>query len=133
MYIYAACDFACFAIEPTRFEDAVTKEEWVKVMEEEIVAINKNQTWILADLTAGKGSIGLKWIFKSKFNPDGSLKKNKGQLVVKGYAQVPGTDFSEPFAPVACLDTIRIVPSVAAFNGWSIYQLDVKSSFLNGE
>lgn len=131
--IYASSDFARLAIEPTCFEDAAVNEEWMRAMKEELEAIERNKTWRLVDLPDGKDAIGLKWIYKSKFNADGSLKKNKARLVVKGYAQIPGTDFSETFAPVARLDTVRLIISVAAHNGWPLAQLDVKSAFLNGD
>jgi len=76
--------------------------------------------------------IGVKWVFKTKFNPDGSVNKHKARLVVKGYAQIWGVDFSETFAPVARLDTIRMILALAAQQGWKVHQLDVKSAFLNG-
>ena len=131
--IYASNDFACLAIEPTCFEVATINEDWMRAMKEELEAIEKNKTWRLVELPDGKDAIGLKWIYKSKFNADCTLKKNKARLVVKGYAQIPRIDFSETFAPVARLDTVRIILSVAAHNGWSVAQLDVKSAFLNGD
>ena len=68
-----------------------------------------------------------------KHNPDGSVQKNKARLVAKGYAQQPGVDYEETFYLVACLDTIRALISLATQKGWKLYQLDVKSTFLNGE
>lgn len=85
------------------------------------------------DLPPGKDAIGLKWVYKSKFNSDGSLQKHKAHLVVKGYAQVLGIDFFEPFSPVARIDTIRTIIAIAAQRGWKVSQFDVKSAFLNGE
>ncbi|XP_048229252.1 uncharacterized protein LOC8272619 isoform X1 [Ricinus communis] len=87
--VYTSTDFAYLAVEPTCFEDAVAKEEWVEVMKEEMGAIEKNNTWSLVDLPNGKDAIGLKWVYKSKFNAYDSLKRNKARLVVKGYAQIP--------------------------------------------
>ncbi|XP_073103332.1 uncharacterized protein [Elaeis guineensis] len=75
--IYASCEFACFAMEPTCFEDAVDKEEWVIAMKKELAATEKNNTWSLVDLPIGKEAIDLKWIYRSKFNPDRTLQKNK--------------------------------------------------------
>ena len=60
------------------------------------------------------------------------MNKHKARLVVKGYAQVLGVDFSETFAPVARLDTIKLVLALVAQKGWKVYHLDVKSAFLNG-
>lgn len=76
--------------------------------------------------------IGVKWIFKTKFNPNGSIQKNKASLVTKGYSQQPEIDFQETFAPVAQLDTIRALIALETQKGWFLHQLDVKSSFLNG-
>ncbi|KAL6318455.1 hypothetical protein AAG906_041222 [Vitis piasezkii] len=76
--------------------------------------------------------IGVKWVFKTKLNSDGSICKHKARLVVKGYAQQYGVDYQETFAPVARYDTIRLLFVLAAQNSWHIHQLDVKSAFLNG-
>ena len=79
-----------------------------------------------------KRAIGVKWVYRTKLNSDGSINKHKARLVVKGYAQMFGVDFSETFAPVARLDTIRMLLALAAQKGWNIHQMDVKSAFLNG-
>ena len=87
--IYQSCDCALFSMEPTCYDDAVIKKEWSNAMKEEIEAIEKNNTWCLVDLPPNKEAIGLKWIYKSKFNSDdGSLQRHKARLVAKGYAQL---------------------------------------------
>ncbi|KAL0290736.1 UNVERIFIED_CONTAM: Retrovirus-related Pol polyprotein from transposon RE2 [Sesamum angustifolium] len=101
-------------------------------MEEEIKMIEKNNTWELADRPKDKDVIGVKWIYKTKLNADGSIQKHKARLVAKGYSQLPGIDYTETFAPVARLDTIRALIAIAANKKWKIYQMDVKSAFLNG-
>ena len=94
--------------------------------------IKKNQTWMLVNRPAHKKAIRVKWVYRTKFNDDGSINKHKARLVVKGYAQMFRVDFSEIFAPVARLHTIRMLLALAAQNGWTIHQMDVKSVFLNG-
>jgi transposase InsO family protein len=129
--VFARCNFC--VIEPDNFEEAMKEKCWKKAMEEEIEVIEKNNTWELVERPSEKDVIGVKWVYKVKHNSDGSFKRNKARLVVKGYAQQPGIDYDETFAPVARLDTIRALIALAAQKGWLLYQLDVKSAFLNGE
>jgi len=119
--------------DPTTFEEAVKSEKWRAAMNNEMEAIEKNNTWELTDLPSGAKTIGLKWIFKTKLNENGEIEKYKARLVAKGYSQQYGVDYTEVFAPVARWDTIRMVIALAAQKGWSVYQLDVKSAFLYGE
>jgi hypothetical protein len=119
-------------IKPAGYEEASANQHWMAAMKEELMMIEKNQTWMLVNRPAHKKAIGVKWVYRTKFNADGSINKHKARLVVKGYAQMFGVDFSETFAPVARLDTIRMLLALAAQNGWTIHQMDVKSAFLNG-
>jgi hypothetical protein len=102
-------------------------------MKEEMDAIEDNQTWTLCDLPQGRRAINLKWVSKLKHNEHGEVVKYKVRLVVKGYAQRRGIDYDEVFAPVARLDTIRLLIALAAHKGWEVHHLDVKSAFLNGD
>lgn len=119
--------------DPFSFEEAVKSKKWKEAMAAEIEAIEKNQTWELMDLPKGAKSIGVKWVFKTKLNENGDVEKYKARLVAKGYAQRHGVDYTEVFAPVARLDTIRVILAAAAQYGWEVFQLDVKSAFLHGE
>jgi hypothetical protein len=101
---------------------------WAKMQ-----AIEDNRTWDVADLPANQKVIGLKWVFKVKKNPNGKIVKHKARLVAKGYAQVQGVDFDEVFAPVARIETVRVLLALAAQGGWQVHHMDVKSAFLNGE
>ncbi|KAL0356283.1 UNVERIFIED_CONTAM: Retrovirus-related Pol polyprotein from transposon RE1 [Sesamum radiatum] len=128
--IYETCNFVM--MEPESFEAAAKHEVWVQAMKEEIKMIEKNDTWELAERPKDKEVIGVKWIYKTKLNADGSIQKHKARLVAKGYSQLPGIDYTETFAPVARLDTIRALVAITANKKWKIYQMDVKSAFLNG-
>ncbi|CAL9003639.1 unnamed protein product [Prunus brigantina] len=119
--------------DPTSYCEAVKSEKWKQAMDREIEAIEKNNTWELIDLPSRGKVIGVKWIFKIKLNENGEVDKYKARLVAKGYCQQYGVDYSEVFAPVARMDTIRVVISITAQRSWKIYQLDVKAAFLHGE
>ncbi|WVZ24220.1 hypothetical protein V8G54_002764 [Vigna mungo] len=125
--------YAFFAgTEVFTWEQAIKIKEWKEAMVEELSAIEKNNTWKLVKLPPNKKAIQVKWIFKTKYRPDGSIAKLKARLVAKGFLQKPGIDFTYVYAPVARLDTVRLVIAIANFKGWSIQQMDDKSVFLNG-
>ncbi|KAA0050234.1 putative copia-type polyprotein [Cucumis melo var. makuwa] len=118
--------------EPLNFEEASQNDKWKIAMDEEIKAIKKNDTWKLSTLPNGKKAVGVKWVFKIKRNEKGEVERYKARLVAKGYSQRKGIDYDEVFAPVARLETIRLLIALAAQNNWKIFQMDVKSTFLNG-
>lgn len=99
-------------------------------MDAEIQAIERNDTWELTELPPGGKTIGVKWVFRTKLNENGKADKYKARVVAKGYSQQYGVYYAEVFAPVARLDTIRVVLSLATLKTWMVYQLDVKSAFL---
>jgi Reverse transcriptase (RNA-dependent DNA polymerase) len=101
-------------------------------MQEEMKAIEKNDTWELTTLPKGHKPIGVKWVYKKKMNVQGEVERYKARLVAKGYKQKTEIDYEEVFAPVVRMETIRLLISLAAQNKWSIFQMDVKSAFLNG-
>nr|GEV80642.1 bulb-type lectin domain-containing protein [Tanacetum cinerariifolium] len=102
-------------------------------MEEELLAIERNQTWELVDLPEGKNLIRLKWIYKTKYLADGIIQKYKARLVVRGFTQQQGIVYEETFSPVARFETVQMILAVAAQEQWKVYQFDIKSAFLNGE
>lgn len=101
-------------------------------MNDEINAIERNDTWELSNLPNGQKTIGLKWVFKRKLKENGEVDRYKARLVVKGYEQQYGIDYTEVFSPIARHDTIKLVVALAAQNSWPIFQLDVKSAFSHG-
>nr|KYP41711.1 Retrovirus-related Pol polyprotein from transposon TNT 1-94 [Cajanus cajan] len=113
--IYETCNLAILELES--FEAASKQQVWVKAMEEEIKMIEKNNTWDLVDYPKDKDIIRVKWVYKTKLNPDDTIQKHKARLVAKGYSQQPGADYNETFALVACLDTIRALIALATQKG----------------
>jgi hypothetical protein len=95
--------------EPQTYAEASRKKEWNEVMEEELNALVRNDTWDLVNLPKGKEVIGTKWVYKTKYKSDGTIDKYKARLVAKGYAQREGIDYTETFSLVAKMDTIRMV------------------------
>ena len=101
-------------------------------MDEEIDAIERNNTWNFVDFPEDKNCIGVKWIYKTKLNDDGDVEKYKARLVAHRFSQQPRIDYNETFAPVARLDTVRMVLAIATHNKWYVHQMDIMSAFFNG-
>lgn len=129
------CEWLLMSIndEPWDFSEAKGMKVWLTACEDEITSIEKNQTWTLVEIPAGVKPIGLKWVFKIKRNPDGSVNKYKARLVAKGYVQKHRIDYDEVFALVARIETVRLIIALAASNGWEVHHLDVKMAFLHGD
>ena len=100
--------------DPNSFEEASKSVEWQNAMKEEILSIERNQTWELTELPEEKQAVGLTWIFKSKYHADGTLHRRKAHLVTKGYTQRHGIDFDEVFSHVARMETVRLFLAVGA-------------------
>ena len=112
--------------EPLSYTEASKEDVWRQAMREEMLAIDKSNTWELEIPPPNFRPIGLKWIFKLKKNPKGEVIKHKARLVVKGYSQRKGIDYDEIYAPVVRFETTQIVIALAALKGWKIHHLDVK-------
>ncbi|KAD4180022.1 hypothetical protein E3N88_28613 [Mikania micrantha] len=119
--------------EPFGYSQAAGNPNWEDAMRKEIESIVKNQTWILTNLPKNAKPIGLKWVYKIKKDASGKIVKYKARLVAKGYVQQQGVDYDEVFAPVARMETVRILFALAAHFGWMLHHLDVKSAFLHGD
>ncbi|KAG9459211.1 hypothetical protein H6P81_003719 [Aristolochia fimbriata] len=126
--------FVCYTSsqEPKKIEEALNDEYWVKAMQEELHQFERNKVWRLVPRPVHNNIIGTKWIFKNKTDAAGTIIRNKARLVAQGYTQVEGVDFEETFAPVAQLEAIRLMFSVACQLKIKLYQMDIKSAFLNG-
>ncbi|GKE33940.1 retrotransposon protein, putative, ty1-copia subclass, partial [Tanacetum coccineum] len=120
--------------EPANYKEAMVIPEaakWKEAMKSEIQSMYDNQVWNLVDTTPGLKTVGCKWIFKKKTNMDGKVHTYKARLVVKGYTQTHMIDYEETFLPVAKIKSIRIMLAIAAFHDYEIWQMDVKTAFLN--
>jgi hypothetical protein len=119
------------SIEPFRVEEALQDPAWVLAMQEELNNFKRNEVWSLVPHPK-QNIVGTKWVFRNKQDEHGVVTRNKARLVAKGYAQVTGLDFGETFAHVARLESIRILLAYAAHHSFRLFQMDVKSAFLNG-
>ncbi|GJY00221.1 retrovirus-related pol polyprotein from transposon TNT 1-94 [Tanacetum coccineum] len=120
------------AVEPKTYKDALTQACWIEAMQEELNEFERLEVWELVPRPDKVMVITLKWIYKVKLDELGGILKNKARLVARGYRQEEGIDFEESFAPVARLEAIRIFLAFAAHMNMVVYQMDVKTAFLNG-
>ncbi|GJS10321.1 retrovirus-related pol polyprotein from transposon TNT 1-94 [Tanacetum coccineum] len=120
------------SVKPKNYKDALTQACWIEAMQEELNEFERLEVWELVPRPDKVMVITLKWIYKVKLDELGGILKNKARLVARGYRQEEGIDFEESFALVARLDAIRIFLAYAAHMNMIIYQMDVKTTFLNG-
>jgi len=125
---------SCFVskIEPKNIKEALTNEFWIDALQEKLNQFKRSEVWDLVPRLEGINVIGKKWIHKNKSDENGTVTRNKARLVAQGYTQVEGLDFDETVAHVARLESIRLLLGVACILKFKLYQMDVKSAFLNG-
>ena len=119
-------------IEPKNFKEAIIDDYWIVAMQEELNQFERNGVWELVEKPSDYPIIGTKWVFRNKLDENGIVIRNKARLVAKGYNQEEGIDYEETFAPVARLEAIRMLLAYASIMNFKLYQMDVKSAFLNG-
>ncbi|GJY75571.1 retrovirus-related pol polyprotein from transposon TNT 1-94 [Tanacetum coccineum] len=127
-------NFFCFvsSVEPKNIKEAIQDESWTMAMQEELTQFKTNDVWCLVPPPKNQTIIGTKWVFKNKLDENGVVSRNKARLVAQGYNQQEGIDFDETYAPVARLESIRILLAYACAHDFKLFQMDVKSAFLNG-
>ncbi|KAJ9542704.1 hypothetical protein OSB04_029210 [Centaurea solstitialis] len=108
-------------------------EQWQEAMKAKMQSMYDNQVWELTDLPQHCRAVGRKWVFKKKTDMDGNVHTFKARLVAKGFTQTHGIDYDETFSPVAMLKSIRILMAISAYFNYEIWQMDVKTAFLNGK
>ncbi|GJT67484.1 retrovirus-related pol polyprotein from transposon TNT 1-94 [Tanacetum coccineum] len=127
-------NFFCFisTIKPKDVKEALKDKSWVVTMQEELNQFVANDVWELVPLPINQSVIGIKWVFRNKLDENNIVSRNKARLVAQGYNQQEGIDYDETYALVARLESIRILLAIACANDFKLYQMDVKSAFLNG-
>ncbi|KAM1074315.1 hypothetical protein ACFX2B_019087 [Malus domestica] len=121
--------------DPRDYTEAMSdidSKRWQEAMKSEMDSMYQNQVWTLVDPPEGIVPVGNKWVFKRKIGIDGNVETYKARLVAKGYRQREGIDYEETFSPVAMIKSIRILLVIAAYHDYEIWQMDVKTAFLNG-
>jgi hypothetical protein len=121
--------------EPATYTEAMEgpeSEKWLEAMKSKIRSMYDNQVWILVDIPSDRKAVENKWIFKKKIDMDGNVTIYKARLVAKGFRQIQGVDYDESFSPVAMLKSIQILLAIAAYFDYKISQMDIKTTFLNG-
>nr|GFA71280.1 retrovirus-related Pol polyprotein from transposon TNT 1-94 [Tanacetum cinerariifolium] len=128
------CHYDAFltSVEPKTYKDALTQSCWIEAMQQELNGFERLEVWELIPRPDKSMVITMKWIYKVKLDKPGGILKNKVRLVARGYRQEERIDFEECFAPVARLETIRIFLAFATHKNMVVYQMDVKTAFLNG-
>ena len=121
--------------DPYTYEEAmndIDAHHWVKAMKSKLDSMYSNQVWDLVKAPNGIKPVGCKWVYKRKRGIDGKVETFKARLVAKGYTQKEGVDYEETFSPVAMLKSIIILLSIATYYDYEIWQMDVKTTFING-
>ncbi|GJU61178.1 retrovirus-related pol polyprotein from transposon TNT 1-94 [Tanacetum coccineum] len=118
--------------EPKNIKEAMADSAWIESMQEELHQFDRLDVWELVDRPLCKNVINLKWLWKNKRDEENTVIRNKSRLVAKGYAQKEGIDFEESFAPVARLEAVRLFIAYVAHKSFTVYQMDVKTTFLYG-
>ncbi|GJW54522.1 retrovirus-related pol polyprotein from transposon TNT 1-94 [Tanacetum coccineum] len=127
-------NFFCFisTIEPKDVKEALKDKSLVVAMQEELNQFVANDVWELVPLSMSQSVIGTKWVSRNKLDENSIVSRNKARLVAQGYNQQEGINYDETDAPIARLESIRILLAIACANDFKLYQMDVKSAFLNG-
>ena len=118
-------------IEPRNINKVLNDEFWFLVMQDELNNFDRNNVWDLIPRPNDCSVIGTKWVFRNKLDESGIVTRNKARLIAQGYNQEEGIDFDETFAPISRLETIRMLLACASFKNFRLFQIDVKSAFLN--
>ena len=121
--------------DPLSFSQGIESNDspkWIDAMNDELKSMVQNEVWDLVELPEGYKKVGCKWVFKTKRDSKGNIERYKARLVAKGFTQKGGIDYRETFSPVSKKDSLRIIMALVAHYDLELHQMDVKTSFLNG-
>jgi transposase InsO family protein len=127
--------YVALVVEPRSYKEAMAspnKDRWLSAMQDEYASLLQNATWELVPLPPGRKAIKSRWVFTVKYNDDNTIDRFKARLVAKGFSQVPGLDYSDTYSPVAKFNSLRMLIALAAILDLELFQIDVKTAFLNG-
>ena len=122
--------------DPISFSEAINgdnSDKWLDAMKDELKSMAHNDVWDLVELPEGCKRVGCKWVFKTKRDSQGNIERYKARLVAKGFTQKDGIDYKETFSPVSKKDSFRIIMALVAHYDLELHQMDVKTTFLNGD
>ena len=122
--------------DPKTYKEAMSSRDvifWKEAINDEMDSLLCNNTWKIVDLPPGSKAIGCKWVFRRKYNTNGSIQTFKARLVAKGFRQKEGIDYFDTYAPVARITSIRVLLSLSSIYDLFVHQMDVKTAFLNGD
>jgi hypothetical protein len=120
----------------TSYEEAMRSphsSKWVEAIEDEMKSMSSNNVWDLEEIPKGSKTVGCKWVYKTKYDSNENLEKYKARLVAKGFTQREGIDYNETFCTVSCKDSFRIIMTLVAHFDLELHQMNVKTTFLNGD
>lgn len=133
--LFVAKECSKASLDPISFADAIegtNREKWINAIQSELSAHEVNGTWEITDRPERGTSLSTKWLFKTKTNQDGTIKCFKARLVARGFEHCEGRDYHETFAPVARIESLRVLLAIGAIKRYNLEQFDVSTAFLNG-
>jgi hypothetical protein len=122
--------------DPTLYEEATRNahsSKWLAAMEDEMKSMSANKVWDLETIPTGAKAIGCKWVYKTKYDSQRNIERFKARLVAKSFTQREGIDYNKTFSLVSCEDSFRIIMALVAHYDLELHQMDVKTTFLNGD
>jgi hypothetical protein len=135
VYMYEDTNDVGIENNPSPFKEAMKSRHlsaWLCATKDEMKSMNTNDVWDLVEIPKGAKTIGCKWIYKTKHDSKGNIERFKARLVAKGFTQREGIDYTETFSPVSSKDSFRIIMALVAYYDLELNQMDVKTTFLNG-